>query len=432
MKKLINIPVLVIFNFLLLILSTAHQNIFAGDFWKAFSLYDRRVLSMAEDSKGNLYYSCVSMKSINPDRGIYKSTDNGETWEYIGINHIPELIHTLKISDDDVIYAGINYTGGTKGYGAAFRSDDYGKTWKNINEGLLSNMGDYPSILGFTFSKNGDLFAISDYYGIIKSTNKGDNWERIGFPDYFGILDNRASIICNKDDQLIASCYYGIFLYDLNSNINKIIFEDVNQETRVFDMALNSKNWIFASTMYDSTIYSSDNGKTWNAVLYNGHGIQCSFIKTDYQDNLFVGYIETYTPLKSRIIKSIDNGLSWINMNYNFPDTFEVTCMFISQKGYLFLPTPSKGHGNMLYRSAIPVVTVSKAIQEINQIVISPIPVSDYLTIRFEGSQSVEIYSLLGTKLIESDFKDKIDVSGLPPGIYFIRLGDKVSKFVKI
>lgn len=63
---------------------------------------------------------------------------------------------------------------------------------------------------------------------------------------------------------------------------------------------------------------------------------------------------------------------------------------------------------------------------------IYPNPASVFIEIKQETNQPVAIYSVLGIKLLESEYTDKIDVSGFPPGIYFVCIGDKVSKFVKI
>ena len=59
------------------------------------------------------------------DRGLYKSTDGGETWkqilgggEYTGVNEVH-----MDPRDPDVLYAG-NI--------AAYRSSDGGRSWENI------------------------------------------------------------------------------------------------------------------------------------------------------------------------------------------------------------------------------------------------------------------------------------------------------------
>ena len=78
-----------------------------------------------------------------------------------------------------------------------------------------------------------------------------------------------------------------------------------------------------------------------------------------------------------------------------------------------------------------------------SNIIISPNPTADFIEISVGAIHelplpSIQIFSALGVKCREqaclsaTDRKNKIDVSGLPPGVYFVRVGDKVGKFVKI
>ena len=68
-----------------------------------------------------------------------------------------------------------------------------------------------------------------------------------------------------------------------------------------------------------------------------------------------------------------------------------------------------------------------------DEITLSPNPAEDYLILNSKiGQGKIEIFSALGIKLIETEYKEKIDVSELPSGLYFVRVGNKVGKFVKI
>lgn len=43
----------------------------------------------------------------------------------------------------------------------------------------------------------------------------------------------------------------------------------------------------------------------------------------------------------------------------------------------------------------------------------------------------VRVYSVLGTKLIDKEYKEPIDISNLGNGIYFIKIGESTNKFFK-
>ena len=78
-----------------------------------------------------------------------------------------------------------------------------------------------------------------------------------------------------------------------------------------------------------------------------------------------------------------------------------------------------------------------------NQIYIYPIPAIDYIEIVGAGSEptptsDIRIFNAFGDCIKKSHTSYlhgagvKIDVSDLPTGIYFVRIGNKLNKFVKI
>lgn len=91
--------------------------------------------------------------------GIYRSTDNGLTWNATGQMTGPD-ISCLFINGNN-IYAG------TRGYWV-YRSTDSGNNFSLINSG----MGQDKYVLSLGASKSGYLFAGMDYYGIYRSINK--------------------------------------------------------------------------------------------------------------------------------------------------------------------------------------------------------------------------------------------------------------------
>ncbi len=70
-----------------------------------------------------------------------------------------------------------------------------------------------------------------------------------------------------------------------------------------------------------------------------------------------------------------------------------------------------------------------------DEIIIYPNPVSNIIMIQGIDSsdmQSYSIYDTYGKKIIEGEFNKQIDVSYLIPGVYFIKVGNKSYKFIKI
>jgi photosystem II stability/assembly factor-like uncharacterized protein len=127
------------------------------------------------------------------DRGLYKTTDGGETWsrvleidEHTGVSEV-----FLDPRDPDVIYA-VSYQrrrhvwtliNGGPGSGI-HKSTDGGATWREINSGLPG--GDRGRIgLAVSPSNPDVLYAIVEAStrqrsGLFRSTNGGENWSKQG------------------------------------------------------------------------------------------------------------------------------------------------------------------------------------------------------------------------------------------------------------
>ena len=66
---------------------------------------------------------------------------------------------------------------------------------------------------------------------------------------------------------------------------------------------------------------------------------------------------------------------------------------------------------------------------------INPNPAESFIKISFPPSYQsspIKIYSIEGIEVLETEYKDKIDVSSFSPGVYYVKFGDRVCRFVKI
>lgn len=221
--------------------------------------------------------------------GVYMSSDKGEKWVSIGLND--KTISDISISDnfifaissngcfrkemddttwinvkegrwqsiyakDSTIFIGSNYLG-------VYRSTDLGLTWVEANDGI-DNM-DIEEI--FITSNNIVLASASggDGSGVFRSTNNGDNWERI-------------------DPYRYAWNFEGIAEY------NNILY------------AFDSEN---SAKVYKST----DFGKTW--FLPANASAPSDIIQSIYVDETGI-YVGVY---HYGIFKSTNEGASWVKLN---------------------------------------------------------------------------------------------------------------------
>ncbi|TVZ60305.1 photosystem II stability/assembly factor-like uncharacterized protein [Flavobacteriaceae bacterium MAR_2010_105] len=133
--------------------------------------------------------------------GVYKSTDAGKTWTHMGLEksrHISDVI--IHPNNPDMIYVtaqGAQYAPSDDR--GIYRSTDGGQTWKNI---LSVNNTTGPSSLSMDMNNPRILYAAmwqhrrfpwlmesgGKHSGLYKSTDGGDTWDKMeeGLPEAFG------------------------------------------------------------------------------------------------------------------------------------------------------------------------------------------------------------------------------------------------------
>ena len=138
----------------------------------------------------------------NPERGIYKTTDGGASWEQV--LKVDENTGACDVLIDpktpDTIYAAMYARRRTRwsfegngDTGGFFRSDDAGRTWKKLGSGLPPRMGRiglaiYPGdarlLLASVESDHGGVgkHAFDDFSpagGLFRSDDRGETWTRL-------------------------------------------------------------------------------------------------------------------------------------------------------------------------------------------------------------------------------------------------------------
>ena len=127
------------------------------------------------------------------DAGLFKTTDGGKTWNELsglrghgtGPNWMPGAgglcLHTILIDpkNPDRIYIAISAAG-------AFRTEDGGKTWKPINQGLRSEfMPDPTAEVGHCVHRialhpsKPDVLFMQKHWDVMRSDDAGDKWREV-------------------------------------------------------------------------------------------------------------------------------------------------------------------------------------------------------------------------------------------------------------
>jgi hypothetical protein len=124
---------------------------------------------MAINSKGYIYAGVyTNVFTSQTYEGIFKSTDNGESWFKLE-NTVDQFeVYAIFINRLDHIFVGTNYRD------RLYRSTDDGETWEIINNG-------YNTAECWAIGENKDgtvMFAGDGQFGrLYRTTNYGLNWE---------------------------------------------------------------------------------------------------------------------------------------------------------------------------------------------------------------------------------------------------------------
>src|SRR5580700_4061713 len=156
--------------------------------------------------------------NVSIGRGVYKSTDAGKTWSFIGLRDSGQ-ISTIRVdpSNPDLVYVAAlgNPFVANKDRGI-FRSADGGKTWKNVlfisDEVGAADLEIQPGNPKVLFAsmwhgqrKPWTIISGAREGGIYKSTDGGDHWTKLagGLPnELFGRAN--VGVTAAKPDRIYA------------------------------------------------------------------------------------------------------------------------------------------------------------------------------------------------------------------------------------
>ncbi len=263
-----------------------YKSTVGGDTWTNLGLTDQRIISkiVIDPNNTNIIYAATMGLPFERDnnRGLYKSTNGGTTWNQILFISNEAGISDLVIhpTNPQVLYAtGWNRIRNNEesliiGQAAKiYKTTDGGSNWSILTNGLPQwDM----SRIGITISESSPnvLYAvyvndILDFDAIYKTTDNGNSWIQLpsngldswfmgGFGWYFG----RIQVSPFDPDELFVC---GVDLYKSSDGGNNWINADPNFDTHSdkHDVHFVSANTVLLAT--DGGLYRSTNGGlTWS------------------------------------------------------------------------------------------------------------------------------------------------------------------------
>ena len=255
-------------------------------------------VSVAE-SDPNIVYAGMGEHAVrgvmtSAGDGVYKSTDAGKTWKNMGLQltqHIARVV--IHPKNPDIVYVaaqGALYSKAKER--GIYKSNDGGKTWKNVlyvddKTGCaeLSMDMNNPSILYAAMWEHGrqpwKVTSGGPGSGLYKTTDAGEHWEKMqeGLPKEMGKM---SIAVCRSNSEKVYALIESDFekeaggLY-VSANAGKS-WSQVTGDHRLIQRA-----WyyieLFPDPLNENTLYvmsapalrSIDGGKTWEDIS-NTHG----------------------------------------------------------------------------------------------------------------------------------------------------------------
>ena len=287
------------------------------------------ILDLISDENQNLYVGSYDgqIGGASYGEGIFKSTDNGNSWNEANAGITSHGVRTLSSDKTHgILYAG---TFNSKNL---YKSTDQGQNWIEKDAGLpLAN------ILAITVNEqNGNVFVGFDNGGIYRSSDYGDSWNEINNGFFVEFLNDQPSVDSFQDDQAECKRFAKLIRdrYERNSLAKIVNSPELLLIPGVNDLMVNPFGEIFAATTW-GIFKSTDNGNEWHHLDTSNGLLNVTSIISNSKGTLFAAS-------HNQIFQSIDNGFSWKEISNDFFET-SVKCFALNSSENLFVGTGANG-----------------------------------------------------------------------------------------
>lgn len=297
----------------------AHRHKEPGGFFK--SVDGGRTFRESAQLKGEALHS-LAQSSSHPDiliagsnRGVYRSTDAGESWTFIssGAPEGLENIESLAVDPrtPDIIYAGTWYL--------PYKTSDGGRTWKSIKNGMIDDSDVFAIDIN---PRDPNHVIASACSGIYDSRNGGETWRKVqGIPSQ----SRRTRAILQHPslpDIVFAGTTEG-FWRSTKGGADGSWMLTTSKQLEINSITIHPRNpqTVYIGTNNYGVMVSNDGGKTFAPTNdgYSGRFINAIMVDRERAGRIYATTINTTTG-GGFFFVSTDGGNSWQPSMRNLPN----------------------------------------------------------------------------------------------------------------
>tara|TARA_B100000767_G_scaffold184043_1_gene171717 strand:- start:586 stop:1842 length:1257 start_codon:yes stop_codon:yes gene_type:complete len=380
-----------------------------GGFYKFMESLNKWV-DISDGLEISQFYN-LGLSRSNPDRLVAGAQDNGTemltntTWD--AIRGADGMECAIDHYDENIIYSESQYGGLRKSYNG-------GNNWNNIKpvnyEGAWNTPYEMHSI-------NSNLI-VAGYDEVYRSTDGGGSWDSISY-NVSGGADLRSIALAPSDENYIYAASYSKIKMTKDAGLTWYYIKPGLPNYNITDIAVSTNNadraWVTFSD-YNSTnkVYeTNDAGVTWTNITGNnlpGLPVNCIIYQGNAKDDLYIGTdIGVYHK---------DNTMSeWVPYNNGLPNVIVKELEIHYDEGTISAATYGRG----VWESALNTLSGVNTFN-VNKLdfTVYPNPADNQIIISTNAKNiELTIFNITGQKIITTTSKS-VDISMLSKGYYIV------------
>lgn len=349
---------------------------------------------------------------------VLKTTNGGANWSTITTATIG-----TSLNFKDVYFANPSTGWLLANIGVVLRTTDAGATWSPGNTSSITPGGTWDK-MHFADATNGYITGVANFSVLIAKTNDGGaTWTNVPFTTSVSAITGiqalgNNSVMVAADNKVYYSANSGT-TWSVSSAITST--SSNLGELKAFDF---SNAYATNRTNGNSIVYRSNLFPTWNTSTAGLSGGGYNNIDAFDNNNVMISNLNS-----GNIFKTNNGGTSWTQET--LPATLLVNDLkYISASAAWIV---GSGGTILAYSSSVTPTSLNNNKNSNQLIALYPNPAQNFVTIKnVADNKLVEVINTLGQVILKQNISnERLNISHLQKGIYFVKIDDSLVKFIK-